>query len=369
MLTFKEFLTAPTQVTEGTLISKKWKITPVEVKAAIKYLNDNCKDGLLAIANDGVLYRGFSSAPGKSNKMLIMNSSKSERTSRDTNNIYQLMFDTSESMSDVPSRSNSFICSSKKDSAGETSWQNLYAMVPVNGTTVAVSNVDDIFSLSLPTEWVWDETTGIENFCLYFDDFFKCFVEPKNGKYTDAEALNKAMAEFTPEQLTVILDLAIGNVDIELKNATDKEYDDFEKINSKFPSMGLSYPGAVNKISYFAKKFIATGEFWSHEGQSENFLKIIRTNPSKPFTAISNFIANKKKMKITTVPYGTKLPYDSECWFSGKCVAIPIPLFDQILSQLHKQKVKIGKMTFNNAEIYDDDEDDEDEDADAWKYK
>ena len=47
-------------------------------------------------------------------------------------------------------------------------------------------------------------------------------------------------------------------------------------------------------------------------------------------------------------------------------LAAPIPLFDQILSQLHKQKVKIGKMTFNNADIY---TGEDDEDAGAWKYK
>ena len=354
MLTFKDFLRDP-QLLEATLISKKWKVTDLDVKKAIDFLNKNCKDGLKAIANDGVLFRGFKSAPANMNTMVMIDSTKALRTSRDSNNLYQLMFDTSESMADVPSRSSSFICSTSKFTASEIS-SNVYAMIPVDNTMVAVSSVPDVFSVKMPAEWAWDSNylPGVEDFCTSLEDFFLCFAKSKSGKFTDSNALNSAMAKFTPEEILVIHSVIRPESDLELKNPSEEDAFMFQDLIDRITPNSVISGNAkiIANISHIAKKYIATGKFEKTSTNAKSLLSILRSNPSKPFTALSNYAADKPRLKITTVKFGQKVEYDKECWFTGKCVAIPIDLFIEIAQEMYDLGIPVGNRTINYCDVY-----------------
>lgn len=349
MITFKQFIGQ--HLLEKTLISKPWEVKKLKTKDAIEYLNNNCKDGLKAIASNGVIYRSFGKAPGKAGKMLELDSSSSVRTSRDTNNLYQLMFDTSKSMSDVPSRSSSFICSSSLDSVNSMS-NVIYAMVPLDGTTIAVCNDEDIFETSMPEYLSWKELSTVEVFGDEHADFFSCFVNKTKGKFLDAGAIDTAMAKFTPAEIMVIYDQKYESIRI----ATfDKQIQrEFEKMRMEIDFTNLKKPEFVEQLSKFARDFIATGKYALYESQfgHKDLLKMLKAGPAKPFTTIASQIADKKKLKITTVKYGTTLPDTRECWFSGKCVAIPIDLWVDIIQQMKKQKMPLHPNVFETVSAF-----------------
>ena len=119
MLTFKQFLDKP--ISEG--IVKPWAASPKKVTEAIELMNTHCKNGLKAVINGGLLWRGWGGGSGKSlggkgvtkkieSDFYLVDTTNSLRTSRDYDNAYMLLMDASKSMKDVPSRSNALICSS-----------------------------------------------------------------------------------------------------------------------------------------------------------------------------------------------------------------------------------------------------------------
>ena len=338
MISFKQFIQEP--LLEKTLVSKAWEVKKLKTKAAIQYLNDHCKDGLAAIANGGVIYRSFIKPPGKTGKILMLDSTESKRTSRDSNNLYQLMFDVSKSMADVPSRSSSFICSTSIATVSAMGG-SMYAIVPLDGTTIAVSSDDDIFETSIPIYFNWNNTTTVEFFGKRHSDFFQSFVPMTNGKFVDAEELNIAMSKFTPEEQLIIYDQFYESIRLATSNKNENR--EFYSMRAEISYTNLKKPDFAALLSKFAKEFIVTGKyalFNTKEGHKD-LLKILRANPSKPFTGIANQIADKKKLKISTVKYGEKLPYNKECWFSGKCVAIPAPLWLDIIREMEKQNMPI----------------------------
>lgn len=352
MLTFKDFL-EDTSLLEATLISKKWESQSLDIAKAIEYLNTNCKDGLKAIANDGVLFRGFKVPPADSETVVMLDSTKALRTSRDTNNLYQIMFDASELMGDVPSRSSSFICSSNLHDAIEVS-RNTYAMIPVDGTVVAECSADDIFGVKLPVDWVWDDyTLGVELFCETLEPFFECFVNAKNDKFTDINALNTSMAKYTPEEIVVIHD-AIRGGDLHFDDMSREDEEMFINFTDSIrPNSFRTGSEKLKKdIRYIAEKYVATGKMKKSSTTAKGLLDILRKNPSEPFTALSNYVTDPSKLKITVKKFGENLTSNRECWFSGKCVAIPTVVFNEIVQEMFDMGMPVGKKTIDMCHTY-----------------
>lgn len=81
MITFKQYLSEEV-LTEAMI--KKWFTKGVDVDTAMSVLNTYAKDGLTAIQNGGLVYRGFSNKPDGNGAFVAMDSSTGKRTSRDT---------------------------------------------------------------------------------------------------------------------------------------------------------------------------------------------------------------------------------------------------------------------------------------------
>jgi hypothetical protein len=138
---FKEFLTE--RIIKGPTVNK------VEVEAAIDFLNKHCKDGLEAIKNDSVLYRGEGRSITGAKGFALVDTSSLVRTSQSQlDNAYQIAMDASTQLSNFPSRNRCLICSSSERTAmNYSTWtggnRNIYAVIPVDGTKIAVSKESD----------------------------------------------------------------------------------------------------------------------------------------------------------------------------------------------------------------------------------
>ena len=138
---FKEFLTE--KIVKGPTVNK------VEVEAAIDFLNKHCKDGLEAIKNDSVLYRGEGRSITGAKGFALVDTSSLVRTSQSQlDNAYQIAMDASNQLANFPSRNKSLICStSKRTAMNYSTWtgnnRNIYAVIPIDGTKIAVSKEAD----------------------------------------------------------------------------------------------------------------------------------------------------------------------------------------------------------------------------------
>src|SRR4051812_3088795 len=126
MITFKDFLTEQ--------MLKPWTIDKLKVDQAIELLNIHCKNGLTAIENGCLLYRGEKKK--NSIPFQMIDASRGERTSKDTNNIYQLMMDNSTALANYPKRSKSLICSTSYSEARDYGIARV--IIPFDDVEIAV---------------------------------------------------------------------------------------------------------------------------------------------------------------------------------------------------------------------------------------
>lgn len=352
MVSFKQFLT------EAAV--KKWKVSPLEVKKAIDFLNTNCKDGLAAISNGGIIFRGFGDSITKTGKSFAqVDATDAVRTSRDTNNVYQLMMDSSPAMADTPKRSKSFICSTSFVASSE--YGATYVMVPYDGTQVAVAAVSDIFKQQIRSSIYSGDP---ENISGDWGAFFVAIGARKNGRgqFVSAADLNAVMAKYTPEELVVFLDiLGIQDDDTfsipfyEIKGATDKM--SYEGIGRPFGYRA----SAVQHVRQFAKYLEDEKNRKLLTSAQRKMHALFAANTDRRFDALSNIIMTPASTSISVVPYGSALPNNAEVWFEGRAIAITIEVFGQILYQLQKQNFSIHRSVVNQMSgfMYEGDEEDE----------
>jgi hypothetical protein len=335
MITFKQYLSEDA-VSEAVL--KKWKFKEVEVATAIKLLNSRAKNGLNAIQNGGLIYRGFKNFHDHKNKaFMIMDSSTGTRTSKDTNNIYQLLLASSNAMRDYPDRGKSFICTTDINSA--SGYGTPVVMVPFDGTKIAVSEHADYF------DQVFDSPvySGTPNNMGGFSPFLKSVgIKTVKAQFTDATAINKALAKMTPEQLLIRWNVYI-NDSIVLKDKSLGEhldnFDDFELMPPKRPSNHLQD----------VEKAIAAGNFTCSKS-TEQVYDLFKSTTDNRFDALATVIMTPETTDLELVEYGNAIDDDVECWFSGKCVAISFPMFAQILSKLQRQDFPISQRVLDTWE-------------------
>lgn len=336
-ISFKQFLTEA--------VVKKWDKKALGVRQAIAYLNTHCKDGLKAISNGGVIYRGFGGASygaggnaGFKSDFIQLDSTNAVRTSRDSNNLYQLMMSASMHMQDIPSRGNSFICTTNYRTASE--YYNPYVIIPHDGTTLAISMESDFISQYvnsiLGRHAVSDLSGNIGCFLRLLG-----IMPDRQKQWTTISAIDEGLARIPVEDLIVA---SMVTLDPPMR---DLAFGDIRSSMYKFNIASKLYAKVNAKDYTVLRSYVDSGKICKS-------LTALRTlfndNPQHRFTALSSEIYSPEKLSIEVAQYGEKLEHNVECWFSGKCIAIDPVLFVRILVALADSEYHIHNSVIDEWE-------------------
>lgn len=328
MITFKEYLSEA-----QTNIVKPWKSEELKAADAIKLMNSKARGGLLAVANGGLLFRGFKKPPGSKNIITKMDASTGERTSRDTDNLYQLMMATSDSMQEYPSRGKSLICSTSYGEAENYGW--VYVLVPFDETEVAVSSKHDIFAQQVSTPIYKGD---LQDISADYSHFFSSVIGTDTKVFNDAALLNKSLSKFSAEELVLMFDIQNYGKDIEFVSPENKQkYDYLARVPEKF-KLGANEV-AMAKIKELANVMKNPKTFKAVDASAGLYNLLKKSNSSSRFTAIASTICTPKNLKLSLKTFGENLPENKECWFSGPCFAIPAYLFAEMLKQINDKNI------------------------------
>jgi hypothetical protein len=272
MISFKQFLK------EGDLphnVQKAWSTKAATEEQAVAWLIANNQE---ALASGKLIYRGFQDPPQED--MLFIDSSNSRRTSRDSSGMYQAMMDNSDAFKNVPSRSNSFICTTTESQTRR--YGVSFVMFPKKGTPLAVSEVDDFFNSSISGEAMQCYGMGsIESMNLsigrHLRDGFN--IKPNRG-------------------------MTATEIDDVLNNV---------KVEEFMKEMGLDKSKAAPAI----------------------LAQIEKQGGKDYFTALANVIATPNNFGVEVVTYGTaKLDTNTELWFSGNALVVDSKHLSTLLQKL-----------------------------------
>lgn len=362
MISFKQFLTKDT-LTEGVV--KSWTVSDTDVKSAIDMLNKYCKHGLLAIKNDGLLYRGFGSTgpASKNTNFQIIDTTNSERTSRDYDNAYMLLMSASKHMEEIPSRTNSLICSSSWLSAYDYSGKHMpKIVVPFDGTTVAYVNGSDFNEVEENGSALTSIglTSRLTDVSLY--EFFNMMLPPtktttqtgSTKHFTSHVAIDAAMAKYSPLELAIFWWMSIqqnpNGITVAFKVVksnpveADRLADLIDSLSGISPTSLIKHGEWTTKPNKQIFDAIIQGineKLIVLSSKTLKFYNIMKQAPAdKRFTYIAEMVARPKKLGIKTVDFGNKLPWNVECWVSGKAVLISHEMMKAIVNTLHEQDPK-----------------------------
>jgi hypothetical protein len=287
MITFKEFL--------AEKVIKKWETENLTVRKAIDILNASHKDGLRAISNGGLLFRGNENAP---DTIHSIDPRTGIRTSRDSNNLYQLAMERSTALQDYPSRGKSLICSTSFLNAN--AYGSVYVVVPEDGTELAVYEKRDLLYAKYKGGTF---TQSLETFSYQLEELATRLDFKIGSKFTDTAALNKAFAKATPEEFVT--------------------------------ELAATMPKTFNWPTY---------------------IKIFEKVKNNRFDYIASQDLTPETLKLSLHKYGSALGVSNvnstqgkECWFSAKAILIPVSIFREILTELSAQGHPIHKAYQKNA--------------------
>jgi hypothetical protein len=165
MITFKQF------IAEGA-VDKLPEFEKVKTKAAVKMLNEHCKDALWMLYENKPLYRGEKGLPKgiASAGFVSVDPSKTERESQNTSNYYTMILDNHPDRKDFPKRSRSFIGTRDKSNAESyTGWSGggaAFVMIPYDGVKIGVVGRDDMWDTRI-------SMFGMSDDIAYFNRKFK----------------------------------------------------------------------------------------------------------------------------------------------------------------------------------------------------
>jgi hypothetical protein len=340
---------------EKTLIKKPWKVDKVNLKKAINLLNENCKDSLTDIANGVVLWRGMNNI----GQVAALDSTGAYRTSKDSNNVYQLAMEASIHMKEIPARSRSFICSNYFYSANSHGAAT-YAIFPYDGTRIARVERDDMFSVRLPVIHVGINTFS-EGFEYYMLNKLKIKANEK-GKFTDVKYLDDSLSKYDASIILVLLWLFSNWF-----TAASTKKTSLQKIINLYDSNSKIVTGKLRRI---VPGFLADGRIVNMYNKNELDVELftecllkeissnsdlsmvfnaLANNPNKKFTALSSALMTPKGLDISIVTPGSLTSGDKEHWFSGKCIAIKKSMFFQIIDEMKARKMSVGKSLYELA--------------------
>ena len=341
MKTFKQFLH------EETVKIKAWSEVDIDEVSAINYLNANCKIGLEAIKSGEMLYRGVG---GRTADFKIVDPSTGERTSRDSNNLYQLMFDASESLADYPKRSKSLICSTGYDVA--TLYGDVYAVFPHDGTKVAIAATSDLFSQRFRAPIFGANEFSINRFTKFFEKFLNLLgiqsdinpgnIEDSTRKFLSAKTLDERLSKFDAYTLVLKLNAIL------MDTAHDAiiTYDEIDSGNKRVIQQCNEIENRfILKLGSDAVEHFKKNGF--KQPAARIFFKLMSENPSSRFTAIASHIFTPGRTELVLTNYGRMggrvVVQSHEAWFSGPAMMIGDSMFKKILAKLDETGYPIHK--------------------------
>lgn len=341
MKTFKQF------IAEAAIAD--WDLDVVDDAMLHRLLTQHCHDGLKAISAGGVLWRGFTSAPTNGEDGAVVDSSRAVRTSRDSDNLYQLMMDASKPMSGYPSRTNSFICSTSP--SGAASYGKVYAMIPFDGTDVAVLSEGDIFRQHVKSPIT---NSDVDSFAQIGGMLAICGA-PATGEESDkgyqhvgsASEYNAALAKFTPEELIVIW--SMRSRPMERIEYSSFEFEQFaESLPRPHTQAGKQLSLRPSELAMIKAE---AAHVLSHGLQTESKMTaaayaLFKKHTTDRFTAIASTVMTPATLQSSLVRYGAPLDYSREAWFSGKAVCIPATKFLGMISQLQEAGFPVHSSIF-----------------------
>lgn len=319
---------------EKTLIKKPWKVDKVTLEDAIKLLNKHCQRSLNDIANGTVLWRGM----GSVGKVAALDSTKAYRTSRDSNNLYQVAMEVSDNLKNIPPRSRSFICSNNVDTA-ESHGKLTYAIFPYDGTTIASIKSDDMFTITLP-----QTGGGVEDFSNGLQESLERLgIKPnEKKKYTSAKIIDDGLSAHDASIFLYSFGFDTGMLP---KRACEMIIKDYNQL-SRSQTIAIS-PTYITNAMKRGDLDLALFEKCIRKNATVDaraILDAMIAAPNKKFTALSSLMMRESTLKITLTQPGSlgNMKKDVECWFSGKCIVIEFKLFLKILLEMQKRNMRVG---------------------------
>ena len=323
MISFKEYLL---EGEHRKNVLKSWTASAgTDLQELINLLNTHCKDSLQSVSSDSVIYRADKNFKGK--EWVAIDSSTGTRTSRDTNNIYQLMIETSEYFKHIPKRSNSIIGTTNYSEADaySDSRKDMFVVLPFDGTTIAYTPKERDF-IKIPCKqpdlnpWNYD----LEDLSSNMGDFLsKLDIKRNEGnKYTNARLIDSALSKIGIRKI-----IAAYNNYMDIRGFKEDVW-----VVDKEDEKQLFRP---SNITAAGKKLISIFE---------------KLPSNERFTVLSGLLMNPGTVNILTKKVGSKLDNDAECWFSGKAIMVSEEVFTDILVEMKKQGMVVGgKLWYNVA--------------------
>lgn len=267
------------------------------VDDAMPYLLGPASTALRAIKNGDILYRAYGTR--LKNSITLLDTSGMKRVSHATNNIYQLMMDSSSSLKSFPSRSNSLFCSTTI--GGTKIYGHPYIILPFNETDLALSSSDDFLTQDIE---IGGETSSVGDISDAFYNIFKNLnIAPHvaaTGKFTDLKSVDRELSK---------IDFKDSKLRAQLINQA--RHDDEREL------IGLMSKAPKDSIlTTLADKLFAPG-----------------------------------KMSIQLVRFGSPLPdTPKEVWFSGKALAFRPSAFIDLLNNLKGQGYAVHEELFSSIQ-------------------
>lgn len=313
MISFKQYL-------EEAIISK-WSTTDLNLEECINLLNAHCKDGLKAITTGGLLFRGFDGEK-QPNLYHLIDTTNAVRTSRDSNNLYQLGMDNAEALSEFPKRSHSLICSANPYTAGLYAVHHPLVVIPFDGAKIAVSKQSDFLRDTHVSHNIFGDD-GIDDMLDSLSDiFYELRVRPDaKNQYVDYSLLEKKLASISSAALLFEI---LANLDIDLDNST------YDIINGD--------DEVKTRIQEF-ENYLKSGK--CKNKNIVNLFNRLENNKNNKFAALLSDLLTPAKLGLTLVTFGNALPKDGECWVTGKAILLEFKTFLEIIKELKKSKFPI----------------------------
>lgn len=334
MITFKNFLHEtgnPQKVLPDNVLTA-WSKQEVSSTDLSKLVLEHCTDWINDLKNGKLLYRG---TKGDNSIASIIDSTDSKRMSKDSNNLYQLIMDESDSLKGVPSRSNSIIASTYIGVAmmyGGDNKFNTKLIIPYNGTEVAHIKYADMFGVSFESDiLLYKEGVLSRSLNRYFmktigeQDLKKC--QGLKEKFNKADFARKIL----------FWDMYLNSCHgIDLSGMS-------EEIQSQYRTERITYERGVFNAEYEPESLKQILEYiQKHDypitssAVMKKFVQVLKSS-SDHFKAISSELATKDKMGIIVEPIGSlSTGTNNECWFRGKCLSVRIDYVNDLIRDLQK---------------------------------
>lgn len=322
MITFKQYL----EEAGKKNVQQKWIQKPLKLDAAVSMIEKNCADSLAAFLKGDGIFRGFSGTTlGAAS---YIDSSDSFRTSKDSNNLYQLAHDASVHSMHIPSRSNSLICSTDHGTADSFSHGAAYAIFPYDGTQVAISDSADFFAQKIKST-LFDSDDSVTGVTDYLTEVMNAFGF-KDSKFDDLDALDARLAAIEANKFAFLAAIHVPKLDYNIRRhviigKTPKGQKLSQNaLDSYRYDYVANHGGQADMMRREIFELVKSGDY-AYKKEFAKFFNIFAgLNSKKRFTGMAAliFTAVAPGGKVVSAGGAALKARDKECWFSGECIAI-----------------------------------------------